>query len=460
MKNADNPAPAGSIKEIPRLGGLPVVGNVLGMRRDPVAFIQRGWKKSGDIFSTRLGPRTMYVLSHPQMAQEMLIDKKNIFQRPNMVKGGTILAYLLGISVLTIDGELWLTKRRMMQPIFHRQRIQTMGDQMAGAGRQMLERWGQRPPGEVFDLSREMKLVTLDIINRTMFSTNVLPEVDRIGSTVDVGLHYINDRTRMLLPIPDTWPTPGNRRFQQALATLDEYLYRVIRERRASGQHPGDLLDMLLEARDADTGQGMNDEQVRNEVATIYGAGHETTAVALTWTWYALNQHPVVLAKLQDELDLVLYGRTPSLADLPDLPYTLAVLEETMRLYPPVPFTARVALEDSSLAGYPIPKGTFTSVAIYNIHRHPEFWKEPEAFRPERFLPENRASLNRSAYLPFLTGPHLCIGNNFALTEGHLLLAMMAQQYELSLLPGQKVARDVAVTMRPKGGLFVQMNRR
>ena len=244
-----------------------------------------------------------------------------------------------------------------MQPIFHRQRIQAMGMQMAAAGQQLLESWDRQPAGAVVNLSREMKLVTLDIINRTMFSVNVLPEVDKIGASVDVGLHYINRQLRSLVRLPSDWPTPANRRFKRSQATLNEYLYRVISERRASGEHSGDLLDMLLAARDEDTGLGMDDEQVRNEVASIYGAGHETTAVALTWTWYALNQHPAVLRRLQQEVDTVLAGRPPTVADLPNLPYTLMVLEESMRLFPPVPISARTATIGTELGGFALPQG-------------------------------------------------------------------------------------------------------
>jgi len=400
------------------------------------------------------------VISDPRLAEELLVEKKHIFQRAKMVKGGTPLAYMLGTSVLTIDGELWLSKRRMLQPIFHKQRLQNMTQQMVDGGAKMLTRWNSLPDEQVLNLGEEMKLVTLDIINRTMFSVNVLPEVERIGHSVDIGLHYISDRTRMLIPIPDTWPTPANLAFKQALASLDEYLYRVISERRASAEHPGDLLDMLLVARDEDTGKGMNDEQVRNEVASIYGAGHETTAVALSWAWFALNQNPEVLAKLQQEIDRVLQGRQLETSDLPNLPYTQAVFEETLRLYPPVPMTVRNSEEDTQVGEYDFPKNTLTAISIYNIHQHPDYWKDPQKFSPERFLPENKASLNRVAYIPFLTGPHLCIGNNFALMEGTLLLAMMAQRYELKLLPDQEVTRDVAITMRPKGGLQVQLLRR
>ncbi len=447
-------------KTIPVLRGQPILGSVAAFRKDPVGTLYAGFQKAGEVFDLKIGARTFRVISDSRLAYEMLVEKKHIFQRPKMMNGATILAYLLGTSVLTVDGELWLSKRRMLQPIFHKQRIQAMSDQMQDAGAQMLARWQKRPAGEQVNLSEEMKLVTLDIINRTMFSANVMGEVDRIGQSVDIGLHYITDKTRQIIPIPDSWPTPANRRFQKSHALLNDYLYGIIRQRRSSSEHPGDLLDMLLEARDEDTGEGMNDEQIRNEVATIYGAGHETTAVGLTWAWYALNQNAEVLEKLQAELRSVLGERLPTAADLPNLPSTAAIFDETLRDFPPVPMTLRIPEEDTTLGGYAFPRGTFTNVSIYNLHHHPAYWDEPERFLPERFLPENRGRINRQAYIPFLNGPHLCIGNNFALMEGPLLLATMAQRYNIRLVPGQKVEREVAITMRPKGGMQVVLEAR
>ncbi|MEP7357494.1 MAG: cytochrome P450 [Anaerolineales bacterium] len=445
---------------MPRLKGRPLIGSLREFGRDALGLADVGWKRCGDLFALPLGIRTLYVVSHPDLAQAVLIEGKNIYQRSKAFEGGTPLTYVLGLSLLTTDGESWLARRRLMQPIFHRQRIQGMGDQMTAAGQRLLARWDALPANAQVDLSREMKHVTLDIINRTMFGVDVLPEIDKIGESVDVGLHYIAGRIRTPIRLPSSWPTPANRRLRAARSLLDGYLYRVIDQRRASGEHPGDLLDMLLEARDEDTGLGMDDLQIRNEVASIYGAGHETTAVALSWTWYALNQNPVVLRRLQAELDKVLGGQAPTAADLPRLPYALMVLEEAMRLYPPVPFTARTAVGDARLGGFDIPKGGVVLLAINNLHRHPDFWEEPEAFRPERFTPEAKAARNKLAYMPFLSGPHLCIGNNFALMEGQLLLATMAQRYEPTLISKAPPERDVAVTMRPKGGLPVRLVRR
>jgi cytochrome P450 len=242
---------------------------------------------------------------------------------------------------------------------------------------------------------------------------------------------------------------------------LDEYLFRMIRERRAAlanGEHKGDLLEMLIEAQDADTGEMMNDEQVRHEVAGIYGAGHETTALALSWAWHVLNKYPAVLAKVRAEVDTL--GHDMQVSDLPNLPYSLAVLEETMRLFPPVPMTVRAAFEETEIGGRAIPQGQLAMIVIRNIHRHPDYWQAPAEFRPERFLPENKTSLNRNAYMPFLTGPHMCIGNYFALMEGQLLLAMMVQKVDLRESPMQSDEGKMAITMRPINGLPVTITPR
>jgi cytochrome P450 len=350
----------------------------------------------------------------------------------------------------------------MMQPVFHRSNIAAMSGKMQAAGEAMLARWTQFPAGATLDLTSEMKLVTLDIINRTMFSTNILVEVDQVGHVVDAALQFIAARAGNPFALPARWTfIPAHKKFWDERAKLDEYLFRMIRERRAAlvnGEHKHDLLEMLIEAQDADTGERMNDQQVRDEVAGIYGAGHETTALALSWVWHALNAHPEVLTNVRAEVDAL--GHDVQASDLPNLPYTLAVLEETMRLFPPVPLTVRAAYEATEIGGTHIRAGELTAIVIRNIHRHPEYWQEPLEFKPERFLPENKATLNRNAYMPFLSGPHMCIGNNFSLMEGQLLLAMMAQQFDVDETPKQTDEGKTTITMRPKNGLPVQIVKR
>ena len=437
--------------------GAPIFGVTAEFQRDPISFLERGWQTYGDHFIARLGPRSMHIISNPLLAQEVLTTRKHVLRRSQNFEGGTPLTYILGLSLITTDGESWLLKRRMMQPVFHRSNILAMGGKMQSAGEAMLSRWTQIPAGKTVDLIQEMKLVTLDIINRTMFSTNVLPEVDRVGGVVDSAVEFIAARAGNPFALPARWTIiPAHKRFWNERAKLDEYLYRMIRERRgmlANGERKGDLLEMLIEAQDADTGERMNDQQIRDEVAGIYGAGHETTALALSWAWHVLNQYPEVLAKVRAEVDAL--GHDVQSSDLPQLPCTLAVLEETMRLFPPVPMTVRAAFEDAEVGGTTIPRGHLAAIVIRNIHRHPEYWPDPLEFKPERFLPENKATLNRNAYMPFLSGPHMCIGNNFSLMEGQLLLAMMVQKFEICESPMQTDEGRMRITMRPRHGLPV-----
>jgi cytochrome P450 len=295
-----------------------------------------------------------------------------------------------------------------------------------------------------------------------MFSTNVLVDVDRVGAVVDSALDFIAARVGNPLALPARWRfIPSHKKFWDQRAKLDEYLFRMIRERRAAlaqGERKHDLLEMLIEAQDADTGERMNDQQIRDEVSGIYGAGHETTALALTWAWHALNKYPEVLARIRAEVDAL--GHSVQASDLQRLPYTLAVIEETMRLYPPVPMTVRVAYEPTEIGGRTIPKGDLVAITIRNIHRHPDYWPDPLEFRPERFLPENKACLSRNAYMPFLTGPHMCIGNHFAMMEGQLLLAIMVQAYDVMESPKGSDEGKMAITMRPKYGLPVKITKR
>jgi cytochrome P450 len=442
--------------------GEPIFGIFREFRRDAIGFLERSWRTYGDHFVTKLGPMPLHIISDPMLAQEALTTRKHILRRSQNFEGGTPLTYILGLSLITIDGESWLVKRRMMQPVFHRTNIVAMGDKMQSAGQAMLDRWSQVSPDQTVELTRQMKLVTLDIINRTMFSVNVLPEVDQVGGVVDSALEFIAARGGNPLALPARWMIiPSHKKFWSERAKLDEYLFRMIRERRISlgkGERKNDLLEMLIGAQDAETGERMNDQQVRDEISGIYGAGHETTALALTWAWHILNKYPEVLAKLRAEVDAL--DHAVQADDLSKLPYTLAVMEETLRLFPPVPVTFRIAFERTELGSALIPQGNLVAISIRNIHRHPGYWPEPLEFRPERFLPENKASLNRNAYIPFLTGPHMCIGNHFALMEGQLLLAMMVQKYDVTESPKQSDEGKMAITLRPKNGLPVRITPR
>jgi len=286
----------------------------------------------------------------------------------------------------------------------------------------------------------------------------VLSQADQIGAALKVALGYIDAQTSTALPTPIGWPTPANLRNRKAIARLDALVYRMIAERRASECDTGDLLSMLLLAQDED-GHGMSDKQVRDEVMTLFLAGHETTAVGLTWAWYLLTQHPAIYARLRDEAGRALAGRTPTFDDLAHMPYTLQVLKEAIRLYPPAFVIGRYAIRDVEIGDRRLPKGTWIIISPYAIQRRPDYFPEPDRFDPDRWTPEAEKQLPRYAYMPFGGGPRICIGNHFAMMEGQIILATLAQRASFELVPGQQITVQPLVTLRPRGGIRMTVRR-
>ncbi|WP_338250280.1 cytochrome P450 [Dictyobacter halimunensis] len=310
-------------------------------------------------------------------------------------------------------------------------------------------------------MSREMMALTMSIVGNVLFQTDVLAETDELGAALSTALAYINYILSSFFPLPLNWPTERNRRTRQALDLLNRRMQKMIEERRASGEQGDDFLSILLRARDED-GAPMGDQQIKDEALTLFVAGHETTAAALTWTWFLLAEHPDIYQRLRDEVDTVLQGHSPTYADLARLPYTLQVLKESMRLYPPSIALVRVALRPVDLGPYHLRRGQTIMIVPYTIQRRPDYFPDPERFNPDHFRPENEARLPRFAYLPFGAGPRICIGNHFALMEGHLLLAALAQRVSFSLLPGQQIIpdNDKTITIRPRYGLKMRVQRR
>src|ERR671932_2506759 len=445
-----------------------LVGSLRDFRGDRLLeTMEQARAKYGDVVRFRIGPRTVHLISHPELARRVLIKEKETFFK---IQEGTDrkigLGLVLGEGLLTNrDRDSWFVRRRMLQPVFHRRRVATMIGEIVTDGQKMLSRWEELyAPEDVLDIHDEMMRVTLDVINRTMFGADVTREAGRVGAAMTVLTRYAFAQAGNPFSVPPWLPTRRNQEFHRALETIDSVVLALIRARqeaRDSGEQPrGDLLDMLLDAEAAETGKRMTDQEVLDEVKTVFAAGHETTANALTWTWFLLSEHPEAGEKLRAEVDAVLDGRPPTLADVSNLHYTRQVFDEAMRLYPPVPALVRRVIRATTLGGYEIPANSRALISIYNIHRHPGFWEEPTRFEPERFSPERRASHHDLAYMPFGAGQHKCIGNNFALMEGPLLLAMIAQRYELDLVPERPVEREVAVTMRPRAGLYVRLRPR
>jgi cytochrome P450 len=455
--------PSAAPPRAPRLApgppGLFLLGSILDFKRDILQAMARGQKQYGDPVRYRLGPVVVHGVSHPDMAEQVFMDGQGTFGK---LGPDNPLRLVLGDGLLTSsDHESWFRHRKMMQPIFHRQRIATLYQKMVACAEEMLGRWQAWRDGDQIDVHHEMMRVTLDIVSQTMFSANVMNDLDKIGpEAVNITIDYAFQRLQNPFSLPASWPTPGNRRFQRAMRAIDALLYRIIEERRRAEKPHDDLLDMLLSARDETTGEGMNDKELRDEVITTLAAGHETTAITLTWTWYLLSQHPEIERRLHEEVDRVLAGRMPALGDLPNLPYTLQVFEEAMRLYPSAPIIPRLTSRDTIMGGYHLPKGSRVLVNLFNLHRHPDFWPEPEKFDPDRFAPEKRKGQHRFAYLPFGAGPHLCIGKSFALLEAHMLLIVMAQRYALRHVPGHRVQNHATITLRPRYGMLMTVHPR
>jgi len=363
-----------------------------------------------------------------------------------------------GNGIFLSEGEFWLRQRRLMQPAFHRSRIAAYGDTMASFAERLSDEWSD---GQILDMQPQMTRLTMEIVAKTLFDADIRREAGELGPKIARAFECLNERLGSLwLLLPDTVPVPVNLRLHRAVRELDVVVYRMIAEHRATGEDRGDLLSMLLQAQDEDDGSRMTDRQVRDESMTSFVAGHETTATALTWAWYLVAQHPEVEARLVAELDAELAGRTPNAEDVPRLNYTKMIVDETLRLYPPVPGLGREALVDCELGGYTIPRGTSLILGMWTLHRDPRYFEDPDEFRPERWEDGLAERLPRFAYYPFGGGPRQCIGASFAMMEAMLVLATIAQRFHLELVPGQDLTPWVAPTVRPKHGLKMRVMRR
>jgi len=426
--------------------GLPILGVLPRFMRDPLTCLM-DVSQSGPI--AELGGNT-YSISDPAMVKHILQDNHRNYdnrQTPALKR----LRPLLGRGLVLNEGESWLHQRRLMQPAFHRKRLATLATMMTNEAASLVQRW-QTPvaEGAPVNISREMTQVTMQIILKSMFSTDIEGEFDNISQAIQVALAQISKRVMSLISVPESWPTPGNRAFDAAIKTLDTYVYRIIEERRRSGKEMDDLLGMLLAARDEDTGEGMSDTQLRDEVMTLFLAGHETTANLLTWAWYLISTNLEVEQRLHAELDTVLGKRLPTIADLQALSYTRMIIDETLRLYPIAWLLSRQPNQDDNIGGYHVPAGATLLLSPYVIHHSPAYWENPEQFDPERFTPERSANRPRYVYFPFGGGPRQCIGNSFAQMEAQLIIATIAQSYRLRLLPGEQVELKGAITLIPE----------
>ena len=439
--------------------GRPPVEDLRALQIGPHAFLQRAAAQYGDVLRYPLGPLPVYLVSHPDGVKHILQDNARNYSKDTFQYN--LLGTITGNGLLTSDGDFWFRQRRLAQPAFHRQRIADFGPLMTGATEAMLADW--RPYAEVgqaIDVAAEMMHVALQIVGKALFSVEIGDRADALARATLTVLDQIVFRAKTFGMVPSWAPTPGNLRARRGLHTLDQAVRDTINRRRRDGEEGGDLLAMLMSARDPETGAAMTDQQLRDEVMTMLIAGHETVASVLAWTWYLLAGAPEVEAKLHEEVDRVLAGRPPTADDLPKLPITGMIFDEALRLYPPAWIITRKALADDEIGGYHIPAGTLVVTSPYVTQRDARFWDSPDAFDPERFSPERSVGRPRFAYYPFGGGPRLCIGNHFALVEAGLVIAAVAQRYSLRLVPGQQIAVEPSVTLRPKHGLMMTLIRR
>src|SRR5258706_2828229 len=441
------PGPTGSfLKTLSRMGDMRRLESLLESRQ-----------QYGDIVFTQLGPLRNYLLLSPEYVYHVLVTNQK-----NYVKGIGYNGFrlLVGQGLVTSEGDLWKRQRRMMSPHFTPVAVLDFSDMMAETTEHMLARWDKAAQqGQPLKMDFEMMRLTMSIIGRAMFSLDLGEEPTEAGHAMDEAFAFIPKRSVNPF-VPMSVPLPSHLRFNRSLKIIDKFIYDQIEEGRRNPDREN-FLSTMLKIQDSESGQGMSDQQLRDEVITLFFAGFETTARTLTWGWYLLNRHPEVMAKLAEEADRVLpNGRPVSSADLERLTYTRMVVDETLRLYPPTSLLARQNIEADVIGGYPIPPMSLISLSPYVVHRYPDYWPDPGRFDPERFTPEAAAARPKFAYIPFAAGPRVCIGNSFSLMEMVYAFAMVARRFNLKQVTDEIIPAEFAGTTHPTKPLYMQVSRR
>jgi cytochrome P450 len=434
--------------------GLPFLGSLPALGRDVLGFFAQCARQYGDVASFRLAAWPAILLSHPDLVEQVLVQNHR-----NFVKHRFFWRHvhaIFGQGLLTSEGEFWLRQRRLVAPAFAGARLNRYGDIMVRYTQCMLQDWR---PGQVLNAHHEAMALTLRIAAKTLFDAEADQDVGEVSQALDLLMDEIAVRFRRPFRIPDAIPVPGNIRYRRGVQRMERVVARIIEERRETTEDRGDLLSLLMSARD-EAGRPMSERQIRDEVITLLLAGHETTALTLSWTWHLLALHPAVDARLAEELLTVLGDRTPTVEDLPRLRFTGQVVSESMRLYPPAYAIGREALADCEIGGYAVPAGTTVFVSPWVMHRDPRWFDDPQAFRPERWGADLAKQLPRFAYMPFGGGPRICIGNRFAVMEAVLILATVAQRFRLEWQRERPIQPMPSITLRPKGGVWVELVRR
>lgn len=443
----------------PRVPGLPFFGNLREYQRSPLGFLEGATRQYGDVVRIRLGPLKPYLLGDPELAGEVLVAQTKLYRKDAFLRD---LRPVIGNGLLTSEGDFWRRQRRLAQPPFHAKRVAEYGDTFVELTARAMRAWKD---GQELDLHEEMMHVTLEIVGKTLFGADVGDTAEGVGKALDVVLRRALDPWRFFFPAVDRLPLRRNARFVDAIAKLDTIVFGFIRARRslaassATGTHGDDLLGMLMDAKD-DDGTSMSDTQLRDEVMTLFLAGHETTAIAMSWTLYLLSQNPTVEAELAKEIRGHLGARTPTAADVPSLKLAERVVMESMRLMPPAWSLGREAIADTTIGGYEVPTGTAVWLVPWAMHRDRRWFPEPLAFSPARFEGDWQKRIPKHAYMPFGGGPRLCIGISFAMLEATLMLVTILQRFSLTLVPGHRIVPLPGVTLRPKYGVRMTLHAR
>jgi cytochrome P450 len=437
---------------IPKVPGF-ALGQLLAFRNRRLAWQMRLMNEFGDICRTSIGPFPAMVISSAELAQSVLVENAAHFVKS---RGLQVTRPLLGNGLLTSEHEFHRRQRKLISPGLQHRRVGTYAGVMASFAEAAQAKWKD---GETIDASAAMMKLTLAIAGKTMFDADLEAEASEIGQALTIANRAVSEQITSILPAPLSWPLPRNWPVKRAIRRLERTVYQMIADRRASGRDPGDILSMLLAAEEEGSGSKMTDVEVRDETMTLFLAGHETTANALAWTLYLLSRHADIHARLRAEVDGALSGRTPAFEDVPRLPYTLRVLKESMRLYPPAYILGRQATSDVDIGRYRVPKKMTVFINVYGIHRRAKYFDEPERFDPDRFLPAKEAQM-RSTYIPFGGGPRVCIGNQFALLEGQLVLAALVQRVVFEAADDRVVEPEPLITLRPRHGIRLVVRRR
>ena len=424
------------------------------LKKNPVIQMNYFIKKYGDIFSLSVPIHKVAVISNPEFARYILLDNNKNYTKSLAYD---LLKLLLGNGLLTSEGEFWKKQRKLVQPAFHKRKLEELTEMMISRAEQSAEKFARyAETGEYFDVLPEMTALTLDIISKAIFSAGVDAKADLVGQQIALLNEYTMEKLRRPVRIPNMIPTPFNIRERRAMKIMDTVIYEIIEQRRREGVSKDDLLSMLMDARDEETGEGMESKQLRDELMTIFVAGNETSSNALTWTLYLLSQNPEQEAKMVKEIDEKLNsGVVLGFNTVNDFHYVKQVIEESMRLFPPVWSVGRRTINEDEIGGFRIEKQTNVLIPLIYLHRCEKYWDEPLKFKPERFAPETRNNIDRFVYFPFGGGPRLCIGNNFAMLEMQLIIITLYRRFRFNLKPGFKVEGEPMVTLRPRHGMLM-----